>query len=86
MAAGVPVVASRSGGVVETVRHQQTGFLVEKDNPQQAADAVLKLLENDALREAMGKSARQHVLNHFTWDRIAVDVYKRYRSLCLPNS
>ena len=86
MAAGVPVVASRSGGVVETVIHRQTGFLVEKNNPQQVADAILTLLENDALREAMGKCARQHILNHFTWDRVAADLHKRYRGLCLPNS
>ena len=48
MAAGVPVVASHSGGVFETVMHQQTGFLVEKNNPQQVADAILTLLEKKA--------------------------------------
>lgn len=82
MAAGVPVVASRSGAVVETVKDQQTGFLVEKNNPQQVADAILTLLENDLLRETMGKHARQHVLNHFTWDRVVAQMYVRYRALC----
>ena len=82
MAAGVPVVASRSGGVGETIIDRQTGFLVNKNNPQQVADAILTLLENDSLRETMGKCARQHVLNHFTWDRVAADLYKRYRGLC----
>ena len=86
MAAGVPVVASRSGAVVETVTHQQTGFLVEKNNPQQVADRILTLLENNSLREAMGKCARQHVLKRFTWDLVAARIYERYRTLCLPNS
>jgi glycosyltransferase involved in cell wall biosynthesis len=81
MAAGVPVVASRSGAVIETVKHQQTGFLVEKDNPQQVADAILTLLENDSLREGMGKCARKHVLHHFTWDRVATQMYERYSTL-----
>ena len=81
MAAGVPVVATRSGGVVETVKHQQTGFLVEKNNPQQVAESIVTLLENDALRMALGKAARQHVLNHFTWDRVASRMYERYRAL-----
>ena len=82
MAAGTPVVASRSGAIVETVKHQQTGLLVEKDNPQQVADAILTLLENKSLRETMGKCARQHVLNHFTWDRVGAHIYERYRALC----
>ena len=86
MAAGVPVVASRSGAVVETVTHQQTGLLVEKNNPQQVADGILTLLENDSLREAMGKCARQHVLKCFTWDLVAARIYERYRALCLANS
>lgn len=86
MAAGVPVVASRSGAVVETVKHAQTGFLVEKNNPQQVADALVTLLENDSLREAMGKSAREHVMTHFTWDRVAERMYKRYQALRAANS
>jgi glycosyltransferase involved in cell wall biosynthesis len=82
MAAGVPVVASRSGALVETVKDRQTGFLVEKNNPQQVADAILTLLENDSLRETMGKRAQEHVLNHFTWDRVAAHIYERYSALC----
>ena len=42
MAAGAPVVASRSGGVVETVKDRETGFIVEKNDAQQVAQALLK--------------------------------------------
>jgi glycosyltransferase involved in cell wall biosynthesis len=81
MAAGTPVVASRSGAIIETVKHQQTGLLVERDNPQQTADAILALLENDSLRKTMGERARRHVLEHFTWDRVGTHLYDRYRAL-----
>lgn len=82
MAAGVPVVASRSGGVVETVKNLRTGFVVEKNDPEELAAALLKLLQDDALRESMGRTARERVLGCFTWDRVAAATLDLYRSLC----
>jgi glycosyltransferase involved in cell wall biosynthesis len=82
MAAGVPVAASRSGAVVETVRDQSTGFLVEKNDAKGLAEALLKLLVDDDLREAMGRAARKRALEHFTWDRVAEKMHNRYRALC----
>jgi glycosyltransferase involved in cell wall biosynthesis len=82
MAAGVPVVASRSGAVVETVKDQQTGFLVPKNDAEGLAQAVLKLLQSDALRETMGRAGRQRVFEYFTWDKVAASMYVRYRNLC----
>jgi glycosyltransferase involved in cell wall biosynthesis len=55
MAAGVPVVTSRSGTVTETVVDGKTGFLVEKNNAKELAEALLKLLNDEERREAMGR-------------------------------
>jgi glycosyltransferase involved in cell wall biosynthesis len=84
MAAGTPVVATRSGAIVETVRDGETGYLVPKYDPRSLADAILKLLGNDALREAMGRAGRQWVVEQFTWDHIADDMRERYAGLCCP--
>jgi len=81
MASGAPVVASRSGGVVETVKDRETGFIVEKNDAPQMAQALLRLLEDDALRESMGRAGRQRALTYFTWDRVAEDMRKRYQAL-----
>jgi glycosyltransferase involved in cell wall biosynthesis len=81
MAAGVPVVATRSGGIVETVRDRETGLLVEKNDARGLALAMLKLLEHDSLRETMGKAARRRALEHFTWDKVAARMFDRYQSL-----
>jgi glycosyltransferase involved in cell wall biosynthesis len=86
MAAGTPVVATRSGAMVETVRDQETGFLVEKNDCHALAEAILKLLENDALRERMGRAARKRALEHFNWDRIVAAMHNRYQRLCGANS
>jgi len=82
MAAGTPVVATRSGGIVETVRDGETGFLVEKNDCHALAAAILRLLEDDVLRERMGKAARQRALENFNWDRIIAAMLSRYQSLC----
>jgi glycosyltransferase involved in cell wall biosynthesis len=79
MAAGSPVVASRSGGVVETVKDRETGFIVEKNDPQQLAYLLLKLLEDDALRETMGRAGRERALANFTWDQVAESMFRRYQ-------
>jgi glycosyltransferase involved in cell wall biosynthesis len=86
MAAGTPVVVTRSGGIVETVIDQETGFLVEKNDCHALAEAILKLLENDALRERMGRAARKRALENFRWDLIITAMHDRYQSLCQADS
>lgn len=71
MAAGTAIVATRSGAVGETVQDGKTGLLVEKNEASALATAILKLLENDELRESMGRAARQRALYYFTWERSA---------------
>jgi glycosyltransferase involved in cell wall biosynthesis len=82
MAAGLPVVASRSGTVQETVVEGQTGFLVGKNHAGELARALLLLLKDDARREAMGRAGRRRVLKHFTWSRVAAGMFTRYEQLC----
>jgi len=86
MAAGTPVVATRSGGIVETIRDHETGFLVERNDSHALAEAVLKLLENDPLRESMGRAARRRAVEHFHWDTIVAAMYDRYQRLCQVDS
>lgn len=80
MAAGVPVVVSRCGGLVETVQDQRTGFVVDPDNAVALAEAMLRLIEDDALREKMGRAARGRALQ-FTWDAITSGMHARYQAL-----
>jgi glycosyltransferase involved in cell wall biosynthesis len=81
MAAGTPVVASRSGAVVETMVDRQTGLLVAKNDALGLAFGLLTLLQNDGLRQTLGKVARQRALSCFTWDLAAEKVYSLYRNL-----
>jgi glycosyltransferase involved in cell wall biosynthesis len=58
MRAGLPVVASDVGGVAEGVTHGVNGLLIPARNPSALAEALAKLLDDPALRETMGRSAR----------------------------
>jgi glycosyltransferase involved in cell wall biosynthesis len=81
MAAGTPVVATKSGAVAETVQDGKTGFLVEKNDVLGLATAMLKLLNDENLRETMGKAGRKRALEFFTWDRSADTALQCYEGI-----
>ncbi len=70
MACATPVVAVREGGVAESVVHEETGLLTERD-PQQIAAAIERLLDDANLAERYGRSGRAHVVRHWTWEQAA---------------
>ena len=55
MAAGLPVVATRVGGVPEIVEEGRTGWLAPSGNDEQLAAAILRLAESDRAPEANGR-------------------------------
>ena len=69
MAAGLPVVATRSGALPEVVLDGETGILVERGDAEGLARAIRTLLANPALRARMGAAGRRRVQQLFTWDR-----------------
>jgi phosphatidylinositol alpha-1,6-mannosyltransferase len=62
-----PVVAGNAGGVPDAVIDDETGILVEPDNADAVADAILRLLEDPALAQRMGKNGRQRVETELNW-------------------
>ncbi|BCW03953.1 glycosyltransferase [Arthrobacter sp. NtRootA1] len=81
MACGVPVVAAAVGGLRETVVNQKTGLHVPPRDPEAIADAVARLLGDPALRAEMGRAGSRRARSRYSWDRIAADTEKAYRSV-----
>ncbi len=80
MAAARPIVATRVGGNVEMVEDEVSGLLVEPEDPEGLAKAILRLLEDRERATAMGRAARQRA-EAFSWDGM-VDRYEAlYREL-----
>ncbi len=65
-AVGIPVVATRDGGIPEIVRDGENGLLVEVGDDQALAAAVRRLVDSPGLRREMGRRARQLVERHYT--------------------
>jgi glycosyltransferase involved in cell wall biosynthesis len=81
MASGLPVVASRIGGVPEIVVDGQTGFLVQPGDVDELRDRLALLLASPALAADMGRRGRDLVLERFTWEHCAARCLAAYREL-----
>ena len=66
-ACGLPVVATRVGGVHETCLDGETGFLVPPGDRQALADAIVRLARDPALRARFGRAGRRYVLDNYVW-------------------
>jgi glycosyltransferase involved in cell wall biosynthesis len=66
-AARCPVVVSDAGGLPEVTIHGQTGFVVPRENPDAAAEAMLRLIRDPGLRFRMGAAGHRHVQKNYNW-------------------
>lgn len=76
MATGLPVVATRVGGMPEVVMEGVTGLLAPVGASDELAKAILDLAENPELRERMGTQARIRARDEFSEDRM-VEGYRQ---------
>jgi glycosyltransferase involved in cell wall biosynthesis len=82
MACEVPVIATQAGALPEVVKEGETGILVPPQNPRALAQAIKRLLSDEALRRRMGGEGRKRVERCFSWDEAAkqiLDVYEEVR-------
>jgi glycosyltransferase involved in cell wall biosynthesis len=70
MAAGLPVVATRVGGIPEIVDDGRTGLLVPAGDPASLADRLMRTLADAPLRARLGAAARQHITDNFSFERM----------------
>jgi glycosyltransferase involved in cell wall biosynthesis len=81
MASGLPVVASRVGGIPEIVLDGETGLLVDPDNPIQLAEALLSLLDDPPKRRTMGGRGLARVIDGFSWEATVRELESFYETL-----
>lgn len=80
MSCACPVVTSDAEGFCEVVDDNVTGFIVPKDQPEAAAEAIERFIDNPRLRATMGAAARQRVAELYDWERnvdTMMDIYRR---------
>jgi spore coat protein SA len=71
-ACGLPLVATRVGGIPEVVQDGINGILLDKhDDTEELAGKITGLLQDEALSQRLGQKARERALERFSWQRIA---------------
>ncbi len=83
MASGLPVVATKVGGVPEIVQHGTTGFVVEPEDSVGLVKNLAELTRNSPRRKEMGDSAREYVVKQHSLERLPTYLQGLYR-LALP--
>lgn len=81
MSCGLPVIASRVGGIPETLEHEKGGLLIEPGNSEAIIGAVRKLAADPLRRNSMSEYNRHIAVNEFGWSRIAEQYEKLYRKI-----
>jgi len=79
-----PVIASRVGGVPETVCEGTTGWTIPNDDVSQWMMRIEEVVSDHRLRASMGSAGREWVVNNFAWSKIASEVENLIISL-VPN-
>ena len=80
MACGIPVIASRVGGLPTTVKDSKTGYLVPWRCPDPFADKLQIILNNQSIHDAMSRSAIELSLQ-MKWSKVAEDLAEAYATL-----
>jgi glycosyltransferase involved in cell wall biosynthesis len=78
---GLPVVSTFEGSIPEIVIDNETGFLVEKGNPQILSDKIAILLRDESLRKKMGKNGYNHFIGNFTFERFEKNILNIYNNV-----
>lgn len=81
LAAGRPVIASRSGGIVDIVRDGETGLLVPPSDSEALAAAIARYRDDPALAAELARRGAEHVRREFSWDGIVERLEALYREM-----
>ncbi|MBZ4645600.1 MAG: hypothetical protein PWR27_483 [Petroclostridium sp.] len=83
MSVGKPCIATNTGGNPEVVLDGQNGLLVPVKDVPKLAEAILKLVEDDKLREQMGMRGKKFMEEHFTAQAMTKKIEKTYEELIM---
>jgi glycosyltransferase involved in cell wall biosynthesis len=79
MASELPIVATNIRGLREIIKDGENGFLVEPKNPEQIAEKVLLLLEDDELRARISRNNKEKA-KQYSWENIVERLEEIYQS------
>ncbi|HYH05225.1 MAG TPA: 1,4-alpha-glucan branching protein domain-containing protein, partial [Bacillota bacterium] len=79
MAAGVPVIVARTGGLMETVQHDETGLCFHPGDVADLQHCLIRVLQNAQWSEDMSRRAKTVAGNKYTWEAVARQTSRVYQ-------
>ena len=73
-----PLIATRTGGLIDSVIHERTGLLVPIDDAGELGDAIVRLLEDRDFARQLGEAGRRFMLDRFSLGRTVDDLERFY--------
>jgi glycosyltransferase involved in cell wall biosynthesis len=80
-ASGVPVIASRIGGMVEIVENSKAGVLYEAGNAVELSQGMEKLISDIPQRKLLAKRGREYTSDHYSWNTIVNKLNSFYKNV-----
>ena len=78
-----PLIATSVGGLQKIIKHNVTGLLVEKNNPDAIVNAVKRLVDDEAFSLQLAKNAREDALANYSHDTMCEQDEQVYKALCV---
>ena len=78
--ASLPVIASSVGGIPEVIENEKNGLLVEKENIEQLASALSRLVDDVDLRNKLGTNLKQTITTKFSFEKMIRETFALYGS------
>lgn len=85
MACGTPVVAFGATGLLDIVDHMQNGYLAKPFDPDDLAQGIIWVLEDDARRQTLGTNARNRAVEKFDMTKVAKQYANLYEHILSGN-
>lgn len=81
MSAGLPIISTNQGAIIESVIDKVNGFIVEENSPQEIANRLSELIDNEKLRETFKANSKQRYLENFTEDTMVENLGNTFRKI-----
>lgn len=86
MTAGIPVIASRTGGMATIIEHERTGLLFSPGNAPELSEKIKGLLENPEWSKKLGINAMDEVKQKYNWEDVREQTEAVYESTITTSS
>jgi glycogen(starch) synthase len=81
MAVGLPVIFTKRASGPELIRHGETGLLVDPDNTDEIAEAIVKIIGSPVFASDLANAARKHCLSHYSINKCIQQTTAQYRKV-----